>query len=135
MAGYNPIDKVGTKLSPDGTIADGVTLPPPTSYQYKWEDVSDSSAGRTEDMEMHKNRKGRVAGLDLGWERVKISDCSKIIKAFKPEYVYIRYLDAETGAFETRLFYTGPGTAPLFNTKTGKWDSLSFQITTKGNVL
>lgn len=135
MAGFNPIDKVGTKLSSDGTIADGVTLPAPTTYQYKWEDISDSSAKRTEDMEMHKNRKGRVAGIDLSWSKVKISDCSKIIKAFKPEYVYIRYLDAETGAFETRLFYTGPGTAPLFNTETGKWDSLSFQITTKGNVL
>lgn len=134
MPGYNPIALVGTKLNSNGEIADGVTLPAPTSYQYDWED--DSKDGRrVESGKMYKNRKYRFAGLSLSWEKVSISNCSKIIKAFKPEYVYVKYLDAEDGVFITREFYVGNGSAPLFNTKVGKWDNLSFKIVTRDSIL
>lgn len=135
MAGYNPIDKVGTKVDDHGEIIDGVSLPVPTSYQYEWEDISASTSGRTEDLQMHINRLGRSLALNIGWDKVNISDCAAIINAFKPEYVYVRYLDAETGSFQTRQFYAGSGSVPLFNTQTGKWDSISFKITARGNVL
>lgn len=84
---------------------------------------------------MQKNRVGRVFALSLSWEKVKISDCAKIMQAFKPEYIFVKYLDAEKGVFLTREFYTGNGTAPLFSTKTGKWESLSFKLTARRNAL
>lgn len=124
MAGFNPIQSV-----------DGRKIPAPTSYQYEWEDISKSDAGRTQDLEMHKKRIGRVVAISLSWENVSIADCAAILQSFDPEYITVTYLDAKSGKFETRGFYTGTVSAPLFNTKIGKWESLSFKITTRKNAL
>ena len=48
MTDYNPIKSV-----------DGYSVKAPSSYQWDMEDLSDSSAGRTEDCVMHKNRIGQ----------------------------------------------------------------------------
>lgn len=124
MAGFNPIQSV-----------DGKSIPAPTSYQYEWEDISKSNAGRTQDLEMHKNRIGRVIAISLSWENISIQDCSAVLQAFHPEYVTVTYLDAKTGGMVTRGFYTGTVSAPLFNTKVGKWESVSFKLTTRKNAL
>ena len=119
MAGYNeynPIRRVGTSTY----------VPAPSKYQYGLQDISDSEAGRTEDELMHKNRVGQKVKLELEWEAMSISETSLILQAFDPEYVDITYLDAKQGGFMTKTFYIGDREAPLFNAKTGMWDSISF---------
>lgn len=64
-----------------------------------------------------------------------IQDCAAVLQAFHPEYVTVTYLDAKTGGMVTRGFYTGTVSAPLFNTKVGKWESVSFKLTTRKNAL
>lgn len=135
MAGFNPIALVGTQVNKQGEITDGVTLIAPSEYQYDWEDISKANAGRTQDITMNKNRMGRVIALSLGWEKISIKDCSDILNIFNNEYVYVKYLDALQGKFITRGFYTGNVTAPLFNTAVGKWEKLSFRISTRKNAL
>lgn len=124
MTGFNPIQSVN-----------GKPIPAPTTYQYEWEDISKSNAGRTEDIEMHKNRIGRVLSISLSWENISIADCAAILQAFNPEYVTVAYLDARAGGIVERDFYTGTVSAPLFNTKVGKWENVSFKLATRKNAL
>lgn len=135
MAGYNPIALVGTEIDNEGNILNGVELPAPSSYQYEWEDISKSNSGRTQDVAMNVNRIGRIISISLSWEKITISDCSTILNAFNSEYVYVKYLDAKEGKFVTREFYVGSISTPLFNTKIGKWENLSFKITSRRNSL
>ena len=113
---YNPIRIVG------GTTY----VPAPKKYQWGLQDISDSKAGRTEDELMHKNRTGQKVKLELEWEALSLSDASTVLQAFNPEYVEITYLDAMAGNFLTKTFYIGDREAPIFNARTGVWDSISF---------
>lgn len=98
----------------------------PSAYVYKLEDVSDSEAGRTEDVVMHKKRIGQVVAIDLEWAGVSIADCSTILTTFNPEYVNITYLDAKAGSWLTAEFYVGNRNAPLYNATLGVWEKVSF---------
>lgn len=107
---------------------DGEAVIPPTTYLWKLEDVSESDAGRTEDVKMHKKRIGQVVGLELSWEYVSIADAADILQQFNPEYINVCYLDAMAGKFVTKEFYVGNRNAPMFNATEGLWESISFNI-------
>ena len=117
MADYNPIKSVNS-----------VAIPSPSSYQWEREDLSDSSAGRTEDGKMHKNRIGYKVALSLSWQNVKTAVASQVLKAFAPEYISVRYLDPEEGTYVTKTFYVGNRTAPMYNGELGVWSNISFKI-------
>lgn len=107
---------------------DGKYIKCPSSYLWKLEDVSASDAGRTEDVTMHKKRMGQVVGLELEWQNVKTSDVSEILKAFNPEYITVSYLDAMEGSYVTAEFYVGNRSAPMYNSRLGLWQNVSFNI-------
>lgn len=126
MADYNPIRSVKN-------LATGVTttVPSPSQdggFQWEREDISDSSAGRTEDGKMHKNRIGSKVAISLSWHNITSADVSKILKAFEPEYIRVNYLDPEEGDYTTKTFYVGNRTAPLYNSRLGVWSNVSFKI-------
>jgi hypothetical protein len=98
----------------------------PSGYVYKLEDVSDSEAGRTEDLVMHKKRVGQVIGIDIEWNAISIADCATVLTMFNPEYINITYLDAKAGGYVTSEFYVGDRSAPLYNCTLGIWEKLSF---------
>lgn len=113
----NPIQSVG-----------GRTVPCPSSYTYKLEDISASSAGRTEDTVMHKKRIGQVIGLELSWQNISNDEVSTILQAFNPEYLNITYFDAKEGDFLTAEFYVGNRSAPMYNATLGLWSNVSFNV-------
>lgn len=115
---YNPIKSV-----------DGVAVKCPSAYQWGLSDLSDSSAGRTEDTLMHKNKIGQKVKLNLEWKNITNAECSAILKAFNPEYIEVTYLDAMAGDYLTKTFYVGDRSAPLYNCKKGIWSSVAFNIT------
>lgn len=118
MAEYNPIKSV-----------DGSAVKCPSSYQYALSDLSDSSAGRTEDTVMHKNRIGQKVKLSLEWKNLTSKECSAVLKAFNPEYISVTYLDAMEGGYVTKTFYVGDRSTPLYNCRLGLWSNVSFNIT------
>ena len=120
MANYNPIQSV-----------DGKSIKAPSSYQWDMEDLSDSSAGRTEDCVMHKNRIGQKVAISLSWNNIPTPDASAILKAFDPEYISVKYLDPKVGGYATKTFYVGNRSAPLYNGKLGLWSNVSFKIIEK----
>lgn len=120
---YNPIRSV-----------DGRAVICPSSYQWKLEDISASDAGRTEDTTMHKNRIGQVVGLELVWNNVSIEDAAELLQAFNPEYINVTYLDAMEGKYITSEFYVGNRSAPLYNSRLGKWNKISFNLIKRSGV-
>ena len=100
MAGFI---QVGT--SP-GSLAD---VPTPTTVYPQLCDGSASDAGRVLDANatMYKNRITQKRKISLAWKNPSGEDVSKILKAFNPEYVYVRYLEPMENEYETRQFYVG----------------------------
>ena len=99
-----------------------------SSYLRKLEDVSAADAGRTEDTMMHKKRIGQVIGIELSWQNITTAEVSELLKAFDPEYIEVCYLDAKEGKFMTSQFYVGNRSAPLYNSRMGVWQNVSFNI-------
>lgn len=109
---------------------DGAEMPCPSSFTWGLQDVSDSDAGRTLDTIMHKNRKGQKRKISLSWIAKDWQTTQKIMQAFNPEYIMVKYPDMLSGQYETREFYVGDRTAPV--KLWGSWkkiiDSISFDI-------
>lgn len=91
---------------------DGVEMPCPSKLDWGLQDVSASDSGRTQDAKMHKNRVAQKRKLQLAWNGPTSDQVSKILKAFNPEYIRVRYPDAMSGEYETRTFYVGDRSAP-----------------------
>lgn len=120
LESYNPIMSV-----------DGASVPCPSSYKWSEEDLSESDAGRTEDGVMSKQRIGQVVKLEFEWQNVSLEDAAVILQAFDPEYITVKYLDAKQGKFVTSDFYVGNRSTPLYNTRLGLWEKISFNIIAK----
>lgn len=114
---FNPIRSV-----------DGKAIKCPSSYVYKLEDISASDAGRTEDTKMDKMRIGQLVGIELSWVYLTNQEISELLTAFNPEYISVVYLDAMQGGYVTSEFYVGNRSAPLYNTRLGLWESVSFNL-------
>lgn len=110
---------VGT--SPSGLV--GIE-PDPSSFEWGLQDVSSSDAGRVQDAgnTMYKMRTSQKRKITLTWTLVDEQQAGAILRAFNPEYVFVRYWDAMDAAWEIREFYVGDRSAPF------KW----FQLEGKG---
>lgn len=131
MASYNALNPIRTVAPYDintSTAGTAVYVPVPSTYQYNLNDVSASSAGRTEDTLMHKNRIGQKVTINLEWQSVSTSVISEILTAFNDEYLQIVYLDAKSGSYTTKVFYVGDRATPMYNASMGLWENVSFNI-------
>lgn len=115
------------EFNPIRTV-NGVGIACPSKYQWKLQDISASDAGRTEDTVMDKHRIGQCVKLELEWQNIKPEVASDILTKFNPEYITVCYLDAMTGKYETKEFYVGDRSAPLYNSKLGIWSNVAFNI-------
>lgn len=102
----------------------------PSEHSWGLQDVSDSNAGRTQDALMHKNRIAQKRKIALGWNNPDAKEVSRVLTAFNPEYVDVRYQDAMSGEEEERVFYVGDRSAPMSWWVVGhkKYSKLSFDI-------
>lgn len=118
-----------------GTESTSLTNIPldPSKMEWGLMDVSADDAGRVMDAEstMYKQRITQKRKIALAWSNPDAEVTSTILKAFNPEYVWVRYWDAMDGQFEVRRFYVGDRSAPLrqFQTLNGtRYSELSFDI-------
>ena len=109
---------------------DGVEIPCPSTFEWGLQDISAAESGRTDDTIMHKNRVGQKRKISLGWQATNWETTSKIMQAFNPEYVSVKYPDMLSGKYETRTFYVGDRTAPVKLWWVGKKliETISFDI-------
>ena len=82
----------------------------PDAINWGLNDISAPDAGRVQDA---KRRVGQKRKLSLSWANPTLAQASAVLKAFAPEYVYVRFLDVQEGQMITRRFYTGDKTSPF----------------------
>ena len=101
---------VGTSMSDLHELA-----PDPDAITYGLMDVSGSDAGRVEDAgnTMYKMRTSQKRKLSLSWTNPDSAAVSRILQAFNPEYVWLRFFDALEGGWLVREFYVGDRAAPF----------------------
>lgn len=87
----------------------------PDAIKWMLNDISAPDAGRVQDANctMHKRRVGQKRKLVLSWDSPTLAQASAVLKAFAPEYVYVRFIDVQEGQMITRKFYTGDKTSPF----------------------
>lgn len=123
---YNPIEKVAPYNG--NTLGSYVYVPVPSKYQYDLQDVSSPDAGRSEDGTMWKLRITQKVKIELAWSNLQTAQVAEVLNAFNAEYISVTYLDAKSGSFQTKKFYVGDRTSPLYNSKLGVWENVSFNI-------
>lgn len=92
----------------------------PSSLEWGIQDISAGDAGRVQDAgnTMYKMRTSQKRKLMLTWTLPTQEQTTEILRAFNPEYIFVRYYDPLDGDLNTREFYTGDKKAPF------KWYSL-----------
>lgn len=126
MSAYNPIYSVGGNTN----------IPCPSVFEWSLQDISASTAGRTEDTVMHKERIGQAVKIQLSWNNITTAQASTILTAFNPEYIGVKYLDPKLGGYTSSeiTFYVGDRSAPMYNSKMGLWSNVSFNIIERSGV-
>lgn len=109
---------------------DGVAVPNPSKFEWSLNDVSASTAGRTDDAIMHKDRISQKRKISLSWNIKSWEDTAQIMQAFNPEYFDVTYPDMLSGKYETRTFYRSDPSAPVKMWLDGKKriETISFNI-------
>lgn len=87
----------------------------PSAMQWSLQDVSHGDAGRVQDGEntMYKMRTSQKRKLALTWTMPTVEQAAEILRAFNPEYFYVRYFDPMDAQYEVRQFYAGDRSAPF----------------------
>ena len=92
---------------------DGVAMPCPSTFDWSLQDISAGESGRTDDAIMHKNRVGQKRKIKIAWIVKDWQTTAKILQAFNPEYINVRYPDMMSGTYQTRVFYAGDRSSPV----------------------
>ena len=87
----------------------------PSAISWGLQDISSADAGRVHDGEnlMYKERTSQKRKLALTWAYPTAAQTSEILKAFNPEYIYVRYFDPMENELQVREFYVGDRSAPF----------------------
>jgi len=122
--------------NPIYSVNGNTNIPCPSSYEWSLQDISASTAGRTEDTVMHKERIGQAVKIQLSWNNITTAQASTILNAFNPEYIGVKYLDPKLGGYTASeiTFYVGDRSAPMYNSKMGLWSNVSFNIIERSGV-
>lgn len=96
-----------------GTLyIDGVKVPTPQTYGWSVEDLDgEEGTGRDQEGTMFRDRVATKRKLTLTWPPLSVADTSRLLKALRPVFVEVRYLDAYEGGYVTKTFYAGPQSA------------------------
>ncbi len=119
-----------------GTTPESLTeiYPDPSALTYGLQDISASDAGRVHDggNTMYKMRTSQKRKLNITWTLPTAAQASNILRAFNPEYVFVRYWDVMDGELQIREFYVGDRSAPFqwyqLDDKGTRMSTLSFDI-------
>lgn len=122
---YNPI--VWVRHSENGS---NILVPAPDKYQVNIQKTSKAGAGRTEDWRMKTMFTGKLLQIQAEWTNVSIEDAQAILNAFDPDNknsYWVKVLTPQYGTI-TEEVYCGDIPAPLLDTATNRWESISIEL-------
>lgn len=123
-----------------GSTSTGVSpVPVPSKMTINLQDVDAATTTRTADGSIHRDRlcgaENAKRKIEFEWWYPDSETASKILKAFKDEFFYVKYFDPYENAMRTAQFYTGDRKVPMYNYNlrgTGvRWESIKFNIIEK----
>lgn len=124
-----PIKSVTPANAQGTSTGSAVTnLPPLTKSDWSKQDLSADGAGRVESGRMIKKRVAKADRIDLEWTYITRSDAAIALQAFDPEYVLVEYLDAKSGSWVEKHFYTGDMKATGWIPQLDRWESVTLAI-------
>ena len=102
----------------------------PSSMTWGLQDISSSDAGRTQNGYMYKQRIVQKVKLSLSFEGVNQTTAASILTAFNNEYIKVIYPDAMAGSNQTKAFYVGDRSAPVYMYTSNKkiYQNITFDI-------
>ena len=104
-------------------------IPQPASMEVEIEDISERDAGRTADTYMQKKTMRTICALSLSWHNLHTLNASAVLKTFNPkEYFRVTYLDPYEGSYQTKTFYLGNRTVPMYSAELDVWSNISFKL-------
>lgn len=125
-----PISKVRPATAAGTAIGttEITNLPPLTKSDWGKQDLSAPDAGRLESGRMLKKRVGKADRIDLEWSYITRTDAATVLQAFDYEYVLVTYLDAKSGTWVEKHFYTGDMSCTGWTPHLDRWERVSFAI-------
>lgn len=107
----------------------GKTIKTPSAISFTVSDV---------DGESYRNAKGKLVRdriavkrkLECEWSALTIEELSTLLKAVADTFFKVTYLDGMTGKEETKTFYVGDRTAPVYSLADGlpTWKNLKMNF-------
>lgn len=107
----------------------GIAVKTPDTFKPSLATTSTEDSDRTQDLVMHNTPMGTIESYAFEWKYIEPDEAAKIIGQIKNKSKYsLRFLSPESGAWETKQFYTSNYTFGTLRTSNGTfvWESLSF---------
>lgn len=107
----------------------GVTIKTPKSLQVDINDV-DGEAYRNARGKMIRDRIAVKRKLNCEWSALTTAEISTLLSAVSATSFTVTYLDAQTGSEQTKTFYVGDRSAPVYRLVNGKelWTGLTMNF-------
>lgn len=111
------------------TAGTTVAVKTPSTFQVNIYDESAPDSGRDLTGLMHKQTIVTKRTISLSWTNLSKDDCRSLLNTFMAhEYFYVKYNDPTSATQQTKCFYLGDRSSPLYNWALGIYSSLSFNI-------
>jgi hypothetical protein len=108
----------------------GIDIVTPSVYQVDIADL-DGTTNRNAKGDLIRDRIAVKRKLSLEWAPLKTSEISTLLKAVQDVFFSCTYLDPMVGSVQTKTFYVGDRSAPLYNNTLGLWESLKMDFIEK----
>ena len=103
-------------------------IPVPSKFQVGISDIS--NAERNAQGQMMIDRIATKRKLELEWKSLKQAEISYLLNAVKDIFFEVTYPDPMTGNTETKLFYVGDRSVPMYNYNNGdiRWEGVKMNF-------
>lgn len=108
----------------------GITPAAPSKIEVSISDIDSENAGRDTKGIMYRDRIAVKRKLTCSWNALNNREISQLLKAVKGQFFKLSYHDPESGNFETRTFYVGDRTTPVYSLCGGEiiWENISMNF-------
>lgn len=110
----------------------GTDIKTPSELQIDISDI-DANTYRNAKGEMTRDRVATKRKLNCKWNALTVAEMSTLLTAVQDVFFTVTYLDAMIGTEQTKTFYVGDRSAPVYRLVNGKelWEGLSMNFIEK----
>lgn len=107
----------------------GVTVATPKSCTVGIHDLDDQTT-RNANGDLLRDRIAIKRKLDNEWGPLTVGQMSTLLQAVSSVFFTVEYFDPQTGSYQTKTFYVGDRTAPVYTVRNGVvlWEGLSMNF-------